>query len=735
MYDIERSFDQQILSTSKSRPTVVFIEPREPRVIEAACHLTRFIRPVFLTSEQEVRRIAADCLGEVDPDRLNWGLSESAFVDIAERTDLVEEFAQGYREYLRSTGKELSLAEARALVSQPSLFGICAVKFGHADTVVGGAIHETKDYFRPMVRMLAKDPFVCEAGVFVLPDEHPTEIFPHNIVVFGDVGVNATMTPDSLARTAVATSAVARDLFPEDILPQINAAIVSYSDRGSDEGPSPEMVRHATELLPKYLTERYTRGERYRSIHIQGEVKINAALSQRSAMYYRAGKSDVWPGSPNVIICPNLDMGNLLYHIYATRFPQAKKFPVLFGLRFAGVDLPMDCTPEDVRLAVKASVLRLHKYGEWTQTPKDTFFRRFRVLAINPGSTSTKIAVFEGERERFTKELKHTAEELHPFDGQPITAQFHFRKDAIEKFLHESGLDMSDIDAVSGRGGLLHPMPHGAFEVNEAMLRDLAAGVQGQHASNLGGLIAHELVAGTSKQAFIVDPVVVDEVADRVKITGVKDIRRKVISHALNQIATAHRYAEDRGLPYEKVNLIVAHLGGGITVGAHKRGRYIDVNDGLGGEGPITPERAGSMPGFALVDYCFEGKLTKEEIKKKLVGKGGIQDLLGTTNMMELEKRYVNGEAEVVRVMDAMAYQIAKEITSLWPAFDGEPVDQILITGGIARCKPTVDYIQKCLAALPAGITVYPGENEMLALVMGALRVLTGKEPAKVYGL
>jgi butyrate kinase len=733
MYDIERSFDQQILSTSKSRPTVIFVEPRDPRIIEAACHLTRFIRPVFLAPEAEVRALAGEHLQHVDTDRLTWGLSESTYVDIAQRGDLVEEFAHGYREYLQGTGKELSLAECRALVSQPSLFGICAVKFGHADTVVGGAIHEAKDYFRPMIRMLAKDPFVCEAGVFVLPDEHPSEIFPHNIVVFGDVGVNATMTGDALARIAVATSAVARDLFSEEILPQINAAIVSYSDRGSDEGPSPEMVRQATELLPKYLTERHARGERYKTIHIQGEVKINAALSQRSAMYYRAGKSEPWPGSPNVIICPNLDMGNLLYHIYATRFPQAKKFPVLFGLRFAGVDLPMDCTPEDVRLAVKASVLRLHKYGEWTQTPKDTFFRRFRVLAINPGSTSTKIAVYEGERERFTKELKHTAEELHPFDGQPITAQFHFRKAAIEKFLHESGLDMSDIDAVSGRGGLLHPMPHGAFEVNEAMLADLATGIQGQHASNLGGLIAHELVEGSGKPAFIVDPVVVDEVANRVKITGVKEIRRKVISHALNQIATAHRYAEDRGLPYEKVNLIVAHLGGGITVGAHKKGRYIDVNDGLGGEGPITPERAGSMPGFALVELCFGGQYTKDEIKKKLVGKGGILDLLGTTNMMDLEKRYLAGEAEVIEVMDAMAYQVAKEITSLWPAFDGEPVDQILITGGIARCKPTVEYITKCLAALPAGVTVYPGENEMLALVMGALRVLTGKETAKEY--
>ncbi len=356
-----------------------------------------------------------------------------------------------------------------------------------------------------------------------------------------------------------------------------------------------------------------------------------------------------------------------------------------------------------------------------------------RVLAINPGSTSTKIAVYEGDHERFTKEIKHSPEELKPFEGKPITEQFAFRKAAIEAFLAESGLSMADIDAVAGRGGLLHPMPHGTFPVNARMIEDLKAGVQGQHASNLGGLIASALVESSPKPAFIVDPVVVDEVADRVRVTGLKQIRRRVISHALNQIATAHRYAKDYGTSYEELNLIVAHLGGGITVGAHKHGRCVDVNDGLGGEGPFTPERAGSLPGFALVELCYSGRYTKDEVKRLLAGKGGLMDLLGTTNLMDLERRYLAGEAEVIAVMDAMAYQVAKEITSLLPAFDGEPVDQILITGGIARCKPTVEYIQRCLAGIPIGVTLYPGENEMLALVQGALRVLRGEEPAKTY--
>ncbi|HNX32320.1 MAG TPA: butyrate kinase [Holophaga sp.] len=732
MYDIEGSLDRQILQISKNRPTIVFVEPKDPRIIEAACSLTRFIRPVLLATEAEIREVVARELAGVDSNRIDYGLSECVFVDIPSRPDLVGEFAKGYVDFQAGAGEAVSLEEAARLVSDPVLFGICAVKFGHADTVVGGAVHSDRNYSRPMMRMLARREFLCEAGVFVLPDEHTEGIFPHNIVVFGDIGVNANVTPEILAQTAVGTCAIARDIFPEDVLPEIRGAIISYSDWGSDDGPSPALVRAATELVPKYLEERIKKGERYKSIKIQGEVKINAALSQRSAMYYRS-RLENWPGPPNVVICPNLDMGNLLYHLYAVRFPAAKKFPVFFALHFGGVDLAMDCGPEDIRLAVKACALRMHKYGEWTRTPKDTFFRRYRVLALNPGSTSTKLSIFEGDLEIIARELQHSAEELKPFEGRPITEQFQFRKDAIEKFLIENGFTMGDIDAVSGRGGVLWPISHGTYTVNEAMAEDLRAGVQGDHASNLGGLIARELVAGSGKPAFIVDPVVVDETPERVKITGVKAIRRKIISHALNQIATARRYAEENETFYEKLNVIVAHLGGGISIGAHKQGHYLDVNNALDGEGPFTPQRSGSLPVGQLIELCFSGQYTKAELKQLNKGRGGLIDLLGTADLRDLERRYKEGEQAVVDTLDAMAYQISKWITSMIPAFDGEPIDQILLTGGAARCKVVVDYIKTHVGAVGCGVTVYPGENEMAALVKGALRVLSGKEKAKDY--
>ncbi len=732
MFDIEASLDSRLLAVPRNRPTVMFPEVLDPRTLEAACFLGRFIRPVFLAPEAEVRDLAVRELTHISGDRLAYTLSESAFVTPEARPDLVEAFATACLDWCQLHERPMCLDVARSMVSEPGRFGIWAVKLGHADMVVGGAIHEPKAFFRPMVDLLAQRDVTCEAGIFVLPDEHPEEVYPNNIVVFGDVGVNATMTPRILAEVAVGTCAVARDLIPEEVLPEIRCAMVSYSNRGSDEGPSPELVRRAADLVPEILAERIRHAERYRSIQIRGEVKVNVALSRRSADLYHA-EGMPWEGAPNVIVCPNLDMGNLLYNLYATRFPDARKFPVMFGLLFQGVDLPMDCTPEDIRLAVKASVLRLHHYGKWQRTQKDTFFRRHRVLVLNPGSTSTRTSIFEGDEERFTEELQHSAEALKAFDGQPITAQFAFRKEAVLGFLQDHGLSLSDLDAVAGRGGLLRPIPHGTWKVDRAMLEDLKSGTRGEHASNLGALIAAELVAGTGKPAYIVDPVVVDEADPKVKVSGLKELPRRVISHALNQIATARRYAEERETFYERINVIVAHMGGGITVGAHRKGRYIDVNNGLDGEGPFSPQRSGSLPPGQLIELCFSGKYTKAELKLLNKGRGGLMDLLGTSDLREVERRVEAGDAEARLVFEALTYQIAKAIAALVPAFEGEPMDAILLTGGMARSARLVGELHRLTAALGCPVQVYPGENEMAALAKGALRVLSGREAAKDY--
>ncbi len=733
MYDIEAALDKQILEFMKNKPAVIFTEATDPRIIEAACFLPRFIRPVFLASEDTVKEVISRELNHVDSTRIEFALSESAFIDPADRTDLLDEFSQACTELPQHMSRTSNLDEARELLTQPARFGIMAVRQGHADIVVGGITHEPRDYFRPMIRLLAKQDVLTEAGVIILPDSHPEGIFPHNIMVVGDVGANGTMDSEVLANIAVGTCAVARDLIPEDVLPVINGAMVSYSNKGSDEGPSPELVRQAGKLVPEVLADRIKRGRRYESINIEGEVKISVALSRRSATLYRRGQEANFMGGTNVIIAPNLDTGNLLFHLYATRYPDAKKFSVMFGIRFQGVDLPMDCTAEDAMLGVKACVLRMHRFGHWSRTPKDTFFPRHRVLAINPGSTSTKIAVYEGDLERFTEEIQHSTEELAPYEGQRIVTQYEMRKDIIFNALANHGIAISDLDAISGRGGLLQPIKHGTYRVNTRMKDDLLAGTGADHASNLGALIAREMVGDTGKPAFIVDPVVVDEAPNRVRVTGMKAIRRRVISHALNQIATARRYAEEQETFYEYLNLVVCHMGGGITVGAHAKGRYIDVNNGLDGEGPFSPQRSGSEPTGQLIRLCFSGEYTLEELLKLNKGRGGLIDLLGTSDFREVERRVDEGEKLACEVYEAMIYQICKSITGLLPAFNGEAIDQVLLTGGLARSERLVRDVTAGVRGLGCGLTSYPGENEMFALVKGALRVLDGKEEPRQY--
>jgi len=713
----------------KERPTVVFPECLDLRIIEAVSHLTRFVRPVLLASQDDVAAVVAKDNGVLDRDHVTYAFSECAFIDIGQRKDLVGVYADLLIKRLGELRETVTVSEATQRASHPAWFAILAVLAGHADAVVGGAVYSPKEFFRPMIKLLKGRKIVTEAGVIVLPDNHPRSLFPENILVLGDAGVNAVMDARTLAEIAVGTCAIARDLFPETVLPTICGAMVSYSHRGSDEGQGADMVRQAAELLPEVISKRIEKGERYSTIKLQGGVKVSAALSERSAMYYQYDFED----RPNVLICPNLDTGNLLFYLFSTQFPDAKKFASIFGLKFRGMSIAQDCTAEDIRLTVKANTLRMHKYGVWQRTPVDTFFKRYRILSINPGSTSTKIAVFEGDVEQFTQEIQHTPEELAPFEGMPITEQFQFRKNAIERFLSSNKISVDDLDAVAGRGGLLHPMPHGTFYVNDRMVEDLKVGILGEHASNLGGLIARDLVGDSGKPAFIVDPVVVDESDDRVKITGIKVIRRKVISHALNQIATAHKYAEEHETFYEYLNLIVCHMGGGISIGAHKKGRYIDANDGLDGEGPFSPQRSGSLPVGAFMKLIISGKYTQAEIKQLINGKGGLVDLLGTSNLIELGKRYGNGDANVRSILDAQAYQIAKWISSMFPAFDGERVDQILLTGGMARAEFLVAEISRLLKGFSCGITVYPGENEMSALAKGALRVLSGKEAAKEY--
>jgi len=352
----------------------------------------------------------------------------------------------------------------------------------------------------------------------------------------------------------------------------------------------------------------------------------------------------------------------------------------------------------------------------------------YRVLAINPGSTSTKIAVYENENPVLIETLRHTSEELSPF--KTIAEQFDFRKEVILKILQEKGIDIKTLDAVVGRGGLLKPIESGTYRVNETMLKDLRVD-GGRHASSLGGIIANEIASSLGIPAFIVDPVVVDEMDDIARISGMPEIQRTSIFHALNQKAVAKRFARETGVSYESMNLIIAHMGGGITVGVHKNGRVVDVNNGLDGDGPFSPERTGGLPIGDLIKLCYSGKYTLDEMMKKIVGGGGLVAYLNTNDAREVEKMINEGNKDAKLIYEAMAYQVAKEIGKCAAVLCGK-VDAIILTGGIAYSSMFVEWIKKRVEFI-SKVIIYPGEDEMLALTEGALRVLRGEEEAKEY--
>ncbi|SFA44817.1 butyrate kinase [Parageobacillus thermantarcticus] len=355
--------------------------------------------------------------------------------------------------------------------------------------------------------------------------------------------------------------------------------------------------------------------------------------------------------------------------------------------------------------------------------------QKFRILAINPGSTSTKIGVFDNERPILEKTLRHDLETLQQY--QSVADQYAFRKQTILDALDEEGINLSKLSAVCGRGGLLRPIEGGTYRVNKQMLEDLRKGYSGVHASNLGGILAYEIASALNIPAFIVDPVVVDELEPIARISGFALIERRSIFHALNQKAVARRVAKQLGKRYEELNLIVAHMGGGITVGVHKKGRVVDVNNGLDGEGPFSPERAGTVPAGDLVSLCFSGEYDRDEIMNMLVGKGGLVSYLGTNDAVKVEKMIEAGDEKAKLVYRAMAYQVAKEIGAASAVLAGN-VDAIILTGGLAYGKQFVKEIIDRVDWI-ADVIVHPGENELQALAEGALRVLLGEEKEKVY--
>jgi len=355
--------------------------------------------------------------------------------------------------------------------------------------------------------------------------------------------------------------------------------------------------------------------------------------------------------------------------------------------------------------------------------------KEHRLLIINVGSTSTKVAYFRGKNPAALENIRYRAEDLVRFSSPE--EQLPLREEDVMKFLEKNGVNMEELDMVVSRGSLGKPAPAGAYKIDEIMCRDLLAGKYGKHPSALGPSMAFEFSKRFGMPAIVIDPPSTDEFEPLARISGIPEIERKSAFHALNQKMAARKYAAERGKKYEEMNIVVAHLGGGVTIGAHRRGGVIDCTHGLA-EGPFTPERAGALPTLDLLDLAFSGKLDKKQIQGRLVGQGGLAAYLGTTDAQKVEAMIKGGDEKAKMIYEAMAYQIAKDIGAMVVVLKGQ-IDGIIITGGLAHSEMLTDWIKERVRFL-APVFVYPGEDEMSALAEGGLRVLRNEEEMKIYG-
>lgn len=350
---------------------------------------------------------------------------------------------------------------------------------------------------------------------------------------------------------------------------------------------------------------------------------------------------------------------------------------------------------------------------------------KYNILTINPGSTSTKIALFKDNELEFEQVLRHPAEELNQFSK--LIDQYEYRKEKIINFLEEKNITLKDLDAISCRGGLIGPIPSGTYTINDSLFARLSTDVV--HASNLAGIIGYNLSKELGIPSYITDPVTVDEMAPIAKVTGIPGIERKSKFHALNQKAIARRAAKQLNRKYDESNFIVIHIGGGISIGAHEKGKVIDVNNVIDGDGPMAPTRAGSIPVEAVIDLCFSGKYTRTELKEYVSQRAGLTDYLGTSDVRDVQEMMEQGNEQAKMLYEAMAYQICKNVGAMATVLKGK-IDAIVVTGGVAYSKQFIRLLKERIDFL-GEVIVIPGEEEMLALAEGALRVLTGEEEAK----
>ena len=729
MFDLDVSLDRQLTEGVTARQTIVFPEPEDPRVLTAASQVLKFANIILVGKIKEIKALLDYKAVSLDCSRDRF-FSQVRVVD-PDEDSLRPVLAEGLHKLSLGRKWEMPVEEALKKVLDPVFFGVMLVRLGYADAVLGGVAHATKDFLAPCLRLLEREGVVYEMGLFALPDDDDEEVFQRNLVMFADVALNPEPSPEQLAEIAVGACRTMRDIIPQDVLPVINGAVLSYSTKGSGEGRTVQRVREADPLIQERLAELKKLKPAYESINIITELQISVAISESAAKTKLKTDFESLKGAgrANVLIAPNLDMGNMLYHLYSTRYPKAQSSLIMGGMSNQALDYSRGSSVGQVSRGAKLLLLNRLRSFNYGPTPKDHYFPRYRVLAVNPGTTVTELAVFNGEEAEIRGSLEHPVSEIKGFAS--MADQLTYRQEKIAAFLKENSVDLSGLHAAVGSCGLIKPAPAAVFEVNQEMVEDLLTRPTGEHASNLGAPLAAWLAAQAGKPAYAVDAPTSDELDEISRMTGHKDITNDCVWHALSQKAAGRLLADQVNKDYKELNLIIAHLGAGISIGAHRAGRCVKVNNALY-DGPMSPVRTGTLPGSALLELCYSGA-PRQAVEKLMLSRGGLISYFKTSDLREIETLAEQGERQARLALEAMSEQIAGHIAYLIPKFNGEPVDRIILTGGMCRSKSLTDSLAGRLAVLGIPLTVYPGGRELEALRDAANRVLKGLEEPVIY--
>ena len=723
MIDLDTLLDEQLQERLSGpdalKPVIVFPEASDPRIISAASGLISLARVVLLGDTEEIRSLCDYKSAELLCPRERF-FTRIQIINPAD-SPLSDELATALEKASKNRKWEMPPDQAREKILNPVFFGAMLVRQGYADACLGGVANASKDFLAPCLRLIPFSGTAFEMGLFCLPDQAPP-LWEKNVVMFADVALNLSPSPAQLADIAVGACKTLRDIFPPSVLPEVNGAMISYSTKGSGQGPSVESIRAAEPLAQEKLLGLKAQDPSYEGITITGEVQISVAVSRDAAKIKLKNRLDEFEGAgkANVLIVPGLDEGNMLYHLFNTPYPSAHSSLIMGGME--GQVLDYSRGADVVQILRGAKLLLLTRFKSQKPLVKTTpLFPSPRILILNPGSVSTQVAIFDGDTMVVNTVIEHPRADTWESGG--LADRACARLADVYKILDRNEIRINSVRMIMSRGGMLPGPEPGSYAITPAMLDTLKTNALENHPSNLGAFMAWEISACGKIPAFVTDCPTLDQLAPEHRLTGIKGIFKTPIWHALSQRHAVRMYADLTQDRPRDLNLIVAHLGSGISVGSHAGGNCINVDNAMF-DGPMGPSRVGTLPAEAVIELCYAG-LEKDSVKKLFTGSGGLFSYFGTHDIRKIQDR-LNQDPEALQVVEMLAAGIASRILSRLSDFHPEPVDQIILTGRLAMSPILLDRLLEKLTLVSPDITVFPGSFEAEALRDAGMRLYLG---------